>query len=236
MIIILLALIFFTGCFNSNSGNQQSCAASKITSESIYSLVETSIQQQPVRMILKNKQPLTRKEFIDGIGNSELQSLINRDIRSQGKAIYFETTALSESTKNQPFYYSLTPAPALEADGVSADPGTFKKNSVMLQATKQNQTITAFANPSGSARLIVPTLINSHLEAKQTYLSLYQFITGAPEKEIRAFWELWASEAQQRLSLGKTTWMSTHGTGVYWLHGRLDDEPTYYSSVLKNIR
>ena len=234
MIIILLALIFFTGCFNSNSGNQPSLAASKTpTSESTYSLVKITIQQQPVRMILKNKQPLTRKEFIDRIGSSELQSLINADIRSQGKAVYFETTELSQKTKNQIFYYALLPAKPL--NNVSADTSSFADNIVMKTATEQNQTIIAFENLSKSSMLIVPTLIKSHLDNKENYLSLYHFLCNAPQQEIQTFWDLCAIKAQQRLSLGKTTWMSTHGTGVYWLHGRLDDTPKYYSSALKNI-
>jgi len=225
MFILLFSLLLFSGCFEPNP-------KTPLVSCRLYSLQEKTTQNNQVKIISKNKKPLTRYEFIQQLNNKDLQKLLNQDICSQSQPIYFETTKLSQDTKDDVFHYSLTPAPQLK--NAQANITTFAQNSAMIIAVQNNELVTSFENISKSSMLIVPTLINDHILNKAHYISLYHFIKHAPKKEIEQFWSKWSAETQKQLQQNKTIWMSTHGTGVHWLHGRLDTTPKYYSSTLKH--
>lgn len=75
--------------------------------------------------------------------------------------------------------------------------------------------VTSFDNLGRDARLVVPTAPAAHL---------VEFLRAG--QDLDAFWIRVGLEAQRRF--GRTTWVSTSGLGVAWLHVRLDDRPKYY--------
>lgn len=85
----------------------------------------------------------------------------------------------------------------------------------------------AFANLGNSAQLIAPKPMGK--TPLTAYSHLAAFCRGAPHDQVATLWSLAAKEYQQRItSFDKTTWFSTAGMGVAWLHFRLDDRPKYY--------
>lgn len=83
--------------------------------------------------------------------------------------------------------------------------------------------VTAFHSLSGGAILVAPLAAgpagaNAHIAA---------FVRGAPRPQQRELLALAADLALERLS-ERPTWISTSGTGVHWLHVRIEGAPVYY--------
>ncbi|OEU11463.1 hypothetical protein FRACYDRAFT_192355, partial [Fragilariopsis cylindrus CCMP1102] len=97
-----------------------------------------------------------------------------------------------------------------------------------------------FKNLGGDAILVAPNnwSSSSKLEPSSSTSSycahLANFIREASEEQIIQMWRLVAETLQERLLLDETStntipiWFSTAGTGVAWLHFRLDNRPKYY--------
>lgn len=86
----------------------------------------------------------------------------------------------------------------------------------------------AFANLGNNAQLIAPKPMEKDTPLT-AYSHLAAFCRGAPHDQVATLWSMAAKEYQQRItSFDKTTWFSTAGMGVAWLHFRLDDRPKYY--------
>jgi hypothetical protein len=54
------------------------------------------------------------------------------------------------------------------------------------------------------------------------------FVRGAPRSQQRELLALTADLALGRLS-DSPTWISTSGTGVHWLHVRIENRPVYFT-------
>jgi hypothetical protein len=98
-----------------------------------------------------------------------------------------------------------------------------------------------FQNLGGDAILVAPNNWSSSNKSEQPSSStssycahLANFIREASEEQIIQLWRLVAETLQERLLLETTSnntipiWFSTAGTGVAWLHFRLDTRPKYY--------
>lgn len=132
-------------------------------------------------------------------------------------AYFWEMPPLNRAALDQPFECVLIPAPELE--GVVADRESFAEYFRYAQGH-----ICHFDNLGGDALLVVPCPHGPGAE----YSHLAKFTRQAP-LELRL--QLWAALAKVLLErLGdEPCWLSTCGTGVYWLHLRLDSRPKYYS-------
>ncbi len=84
--------------------------------------------------------------------------------------------------------------------------------------------VVAFANLRGDATLVVPTPIGT----PDAYPHLAAFVRGAPTTQQHLLWQTVGEVLVNRIS-EKPVWLSTAGSGVAWLHVRLDDRPKYYS-------
>jgi len=84
--------------------------------------------------------------------------------------------------------------------------------------------VTAFPNLSGQATLVAPL----PLGAAGANAHIATFVRGAPRAQQRELLALTAEVALGRLS-SRPTWISTSGTGVHWLHVRIEGSPTYYT-------
>ena len=84
----------------------------------------------------------------------------------------------------------------------------------------------AFASLGGDAQLVAPCERGplSH------YGHLAAFVRGAPADQQASLWALVGEAMQAALQErgSRATWLSTEGSGVPWLHVRLDSRPKYY--------
>jgi hypothetical protein len=82
--------------------------------------------------------------------------------------------------------------------------------------------VAVFSNRAGTVRLICPTAGR----ALNNFIHLASFVKTRPVH----FRQLWTAVAAEALRLSKTqnVWLSTHGTGIGWLHFRIDKIPRYY--------
>lgn len=131
----------------------------------------------------------------------------------------WETPAVTTATVNRPFEFVLLERSELARD---PDPDAFAEHFGGAGAAE----VVEFPNLGKDAIMIVPCP-RGPLSA---YSHLGVFVRQAPEPQRQALWERVGTAMQRRLD-AKPVWLSTAGSGVAWLHVRLDDRPKYYSYV-----
>lgn len=149
--------------------------------------------------------------------------------------IYWECIVVNQSRlPHQHFECVFTRATALGAIS-KADPSSFKAH------LQKDQKATSFFNLSQDTLLVCP---NTGSNQAEHFHSLASFTRHAPKAQQHVFWRTVAEKAQQRIQkMGQAPiWLSTHGTGVPWLHVRIASRPKYYhhkaytSAQLKKAR
>jgi hypothetical protein len=134
-------------------------------------------------------------------------------------AYFWETPPVTINTLSRVFEYVEVDSQLLSCMPVS--PLAFEE---YFKAVDDNEQIVAFSNLSGDAKLIVPCP-NDTLSA---YPHIAAFMRKAPDEQIEALWRRVGKEAEKTIR-DENVWISTAGTGVAWLHVRLDSFPKYYS-------
>ena len=135
---------------------------------------------------------------------------------SDFQAYFFETPSITRaSLEKKNFEFVLVSAPVLQ--NIKADVSAF---SDYFDCDSHEKTVTSFLNLGGDARLVVPCPEQS-VGDHQHYSSLAPFMRGADPDQVIEFWSQSAKLAldQVRDSQEKL-WISTSGTGIYWLHLR----------------
>lgn len=135
------------------------------------------------------------------------------------EAFYWELPPLTAAQLDEPHEFMLVNSRAL--DGVAPDAHSFEPQ---FRKCSEEASVTSFANLSGDAHLVVPL----PRAAEEVYAHLALFSRGAPLEQQHAFWRTVGAAVAAELS-DQPLWVSTAGTGVYWLHVRLDERPKYYS-------
>ncbi len=121
-----------------------------------------------------------------------------------------------------------------------------------FQANKDKPAVNFLNKPKGSpgedAMLISPNALNPDFNVKlatddynddyNKCLCISKFIEIDPKKQI-PIWKLMAKQLSDTLNgnlekiipkkKSNDIYLNTHGTGIFWLHIRLDTEPNYYS-------
>lgn len=138
---------------------------------------------------------------------------------SEFVGFYWELPALTSATINAPFECVLVNARLLTR--LQPDASSFSNQFARLHG---GQTVAAFSNLGGDARLIAPAPISDN---ERDYPHLAAFLRSGQTAQIREFWQVVGREANARLST-RPFWLSTAGLGVIWLHLRLDSRPKYY--------
>jgi hypothetical protein len=134
------------------------------------------------------------------------------------EAFFWEMPPLVASNIGKPYEHVTIDSPALR--GVREDGSAF---ALRFAEAEAGHAVTAFHNLSGGALLVAPRAAgaagaNAHIAA---------FVRGAPRPQQRELLALTAELALERLS-ERPTWISTSGTGVHWLHVRIEGAPAYY--------
>lgn len=109
--------------------------------------------------------------------------------------------------------------------GASADGEPFSEH---LERARGQMTAHVFPNLGGDSLLVAPA---QAVENIRVYSHLASFCRGAPAEQQDALWREVGGALQRRLSgMGAhdSIWLNTEGSGVSWLHVRLDSRPKYY--------
>lgn len=134
-------------------------------------------------------------------------------------AFFWETPPVTPTTTEQPFEFVLVDSRGLA--GVARDHIPFREHICGV-----DDAVVTFANLGRDAILVVPT----QQDDANAYAHLADFARRAPTQQVDALWRSVADAVAQRLVADAgPLWLSTCGTGVYWLHIRLDQRPKYYS-------
>lgn len=132
-------------------------------------------------------------------------------------AYRFETPVLTGNTINNPFEFVLIDAPGVS--GRTTDPHTF------AQYFSVDEPIVQFKSLGADSTLIAPSPMASISTDYDCYQHLASFVRFAPAGQIDA---LWKTVGQALQNNSGPLWFNTEGSGVAWLHVRLDTRPKYY--------
>ena len=135
------------------------------------------------------------------------------------QAFYWETPPVSAATFDQEFEFVLVDSSQLR--DVRADPLTFAS---YFESSDVDDDIVTFWNLGKDALLVVPCPVGKD----SAYAHLAEFTRNAPMVQQHAFWKHVGKAVRERLS-ERLLWLSTAGTGIFWLHVRLDSRPKYYT-------
>ena len=166
------------------------------------------------------------------------EAIIGAIARSPNDAVFFEMPAVSAATAaSMPFAFVLVAAPTLAS--VRTDPHSFRDYLSPAPTDGHGgatggaigSTSVTFTSLGGDATLVVPRPSAAEAHSLDCYAHLAAFVRGAPSERVHDWLSLFASAALQRLahSHGAPLWISTSGSGVSFLHGRLDERPKYYT-------
>ena len=90
----------------------------------------------------------------------------------------------------------------------------------------KNKNVTSFFNLSKDAYLIIPIPRKNKI-----FTTLKDFMDNASKTQQKALWKRVALSIIKMLKNHKKVWISTHGTGVPYLHIRIDVKPKYYQTT-----
>lgn len=146
-----------------------------------------------------------------------------RNMRSRiGGAFFFETPPLDRGTKDTAFEFIA--AKATELDGKDANTEPFLEH---IKHSIDGDTVSSFKNLDGSSELIVPRRPVEGTD-ESPFAHLGEWSMHADPEQVHRLWARVGEAAEESLSGEHTVWISTSGTGVAWLHVRLDRTPEYY--------
>ena len=134
-------------------------------------------------------------------------------------ACYWETPPVSTATFDQQFEFVLVDSSQLR--DVRADSVTFAGH---FESSGASDNVVSFWNLGNDAMLVAPC----PLEHDSPYAHLADFTRNAPLEQQHALWKRVGIEVDKQLS-DRPLWLSTAGTGIFWLHVRLDSRPKYYT-------
>ncbi|CAM9189392.1 unnamed protein product [Ectocarpus sp. 6 AP-2014] len=131
------------------------------------------------------------------------------------KGSVFWETSVATAGGDSPFRQKTKSAARALPMTLPADPAVFAHH------MKNKKTPVAF-NSFGGTLLVIPP------DTGKNFSHLATFYKHSSDAEKRALWKKVAVELQRKLKRGETVFVSTHGTGVSWLHVRLASRPMYY--------
>ena len=155
-------------------------------------------------LALWQKDPVFRAFFMDVLAAMPLD------------AFRWETPPVTRHNLDRPFEFVLLDAPELAR---APDPSDFEQHF----GNAASGEVVAFMNLGGDALMVVPT----PAEPRSAYAHLAAFTRGAPTEQQHLLWQRAGVALENRLG-EEPVWLSTAGTGVPWLHVRLDTRPKYY--------
>ena len=145
------------------------------------------------------------------------------------KAFFLETKGVNNKSSNrEQFEFVLVESPYLYAFADDRqDEDIFSEH--FEQCKEANEDVgCVFYNPSRTSVLISP--MNFQPKSNNVYGHLASFVRRAPSSHITRFLRMVIQRYVEEIEMKNEdkVWLSTDGTGVAWLHFRLDPIPKYY--------
>ena len=171
--------------------------------------------------ILKDEKPLRYSDVIQAWRDDKtfrgfFMSLIEE---APFPAFFWETPPVSKTTIDRDFEFVMVDSAQLR--NVKADPYAFASH---FESSRANDHVVSFRNLGKDALLVAPC----PLEGDSAYAHLADFARNAPLEQQHTLWKRVGIAVEEQLS-DQPLWLSTAGTGIYWLHVRLDSRPKYYT-------
>ncbi|WP_405227117.1 DUF6940 family protein [Lentisalinibacter sediminis] len=163
--------------------------------------------------------PLSRARFLERLRDDAEFAAWYSELLAAAPwpAFFWENPPLAAGVLERAAEFVLIEAPALAA--VPPDAETFAGH------FGAGDGVVTFPNLGGDALLVVPEPAAD--AAADAYPHLAAFLRRGPARQVRALWRATAAAVLDRLD-DSPLWLSTSGTGVAWLHVRLDRRPKYY--------
>ncbi len=179
-------------------------------------------------------QPVTFRQFINALASDKASDKANDKASDKAsdtelrqkfnsllteapfEAYRIETPALSLLSLDDPFEFVLINAPALVTR--TADALTFAQ-----YFKEPGVEVVEFKSLGGDAILLAPTPVGGH----ESYNHLAVFVRNAPESQVHSLWQM-VGQVLMRVVSAEPRWFNTEGSGVAWLHVRIDSRPKYY--------
>ena len=141
------------------------------------------------------------------------------------EAIFFESESYNWSSlnsDNRKYKFAILNAPSLAKSAEESSSLSFQEH--LHKCNLEESYATSFENLGHDAKLIIPC------DTGKNYGHLLSFVRNANKMEIQGFLKYLGSQTldwikEQDSSL---VWFNTSGTGVSYLHFRLDSRPKYY--------
>ncbi|WNE40485.1 MAG: hypothetical protein GBAus27B_000552 [Mycoplasmataceae bacterium] len=184
----------------------------------------------------QGKKCLNYRDFLDNLISEDkefLEEFLNslNDATKELSNYFWECVPVSQETIDKRFEFVVTKSVALENNekNKKQEFSTFREH---LKDAK-NKDAVSFCNLGKDALLIVPTP-KKNRQKHINYKNISQFVTNSnkfPEQQVN-FWKEVALNFDHSLGRFKKNtplWLSTDGTGVNYLHVRIDLSPKYYS-------
>ena len=113
---------------------------------------------------------------------------------------------------------------------VGTDYGAFSDKFDSDSCKNNGLTACEFPNLGKDAIMVTPKGVKGETH-RGKYTNLMSFLREGNEEEVDGFLKLVGVSAEKRVAeMGSlNTWISTSGTGISWLHLRLDSRPKYYT-------
>ncbi|CBJ49278.1 EsV-1-207 [Ectocarpus siliculosus] len=170
-------------------------------------------KQRPYRWLLPEGLLWSGKEFGPRREAWVLREA-GKDLPDIKGSVFWETS-VATAGGDSPFRQKTKSAARALPMTLPADPALFAHH------MKNKKTPVAF-NSFGGTLLVIPP------DTGKNFSHLATFYKHSSDAEKRALWKKVAVELQRKLKRGETVYVSTHGTGVSWLHVRLASRPMYY--------
>lgn len=147
-------------------------------------------------------------------------------------AFFWETPPLTHAQRDA-ILFECVAVPSRNLAGISADPEPFSR---FIGPARGTGDAVAFDNLGGDAHLVAPCEDEAAVrrggapDALGMYAHIAVFVRSCTDDQAEAFWSAVgnAVDATLRTRGAAPTWVSTEGSGVSWLHVRLDIRPKYY--------
>jgi hypothetical protein len=158
----------------------------------------------------------------------ELADELTRTIASDPHdALYFECSPVSsKSLAESLFEFVLMDAPQLLS--MSPQPNAFDEHPPEGQSL-----VRSFKNLGRDATLVSPCFLSGSALEEYIHIASFCRMKGTEaRRQALQLWSLSAAELERSLRAAAPEtrfWLSTSGTGIGWLHVRIDSQPKYYT-------
>jgi hypothetical protein len=203
-------------------------ADAKQKGQYLYKIIRYSVQLQELeegKQYSVHFQDLTLQDairkWIDG--DEPFEQVLFENIQASNLDKYrIEFPPFTNNYLSRTFEFTLTRMGDNLKD--TQNPESFKQH---FSDTNPTESFVSFPNLNKDALLIAPHMHASDIKgANNSHISAF-LKSVEPQTRVK-MWQKVGQELEKRLLNKPTVWLSTHGTGVPWLHIRLDDIAKYF--------